>query len=172
MLSVSVSMSPSSLYPLLPHFSIMETLESFTSLLSVMSFELFPYFLFLTSPLFLCSTTFRSFYESCLPPFSSSSSSSLCPLGSRSSLSSHIVSCPHHITQQLVTGNQSPCLASLHGLLLLLLLSPPSSSSPPSSPVTILSSFVCQELLLSEIILLHPSVRPVEGIFSSLHPCL
>lgn len=49
---LSLSVSPSSLYPLPLHSSIMETLESFTSLLSIMSFKLFPYFLFLTSLLF------------------------------------------------------------------------------------------------------------------------
>lgn len=93
--SLSPFVSPSSLYPLLLHFSIMETLESFTSLLSIMSFKLFPYFLFLTSLLFLCSTTFPSLTLLIL------SSSPPPPLGSRSSLSSHIVSCPHHITNSL-----------------------------------------------------------------------
>lgn len=93
--SLSPFVSPSSFYPLLLHFSIMETLKSFTSQPSIMSFKLFPYFLFLTSLLFLCSTTFPSLRLLIL------SSSPPPPLGSRSSLSSHIVSCPHHITNSL-----------------------------------------------------------------------
>lgn len=159
---LSFSMSPPALYPLLLHFSIMETLESFTSLLSIMSFKLFPYLLLLTSLLFLYSTISPSFYESCLPP-----SSLLLPVSTGlwviSIVSHSLLSPSYH--QQLVTGNQSPCLASLHGLPLL--FSSRSSSSPPSSPVTFLSSFLCQELLLSEILVLRPiSLRLVEGIYS------
>lgn len=142
----------------------METLESFTYLPSIMSFKPFPYFLFLTSLLFLHSLLSALLWILSTPPFPFSSAP-LCPLGSGSSLTFHIVSCPHHITQQLVTDNQSACLASLDGLFHLLLLSALQSFSSPPSPVAFLSSFTCQELLLSEITALCPPLSDQLRIF-------
>lgn len=103
-LSLCLFVSPSSLYPLLFHFSIMETLESFTSPLSIMSFKLFPYFLFLTFSL-------SSSLKSCLLPLSTA-------LGVISVVTQRLLSPSYH--QQLVTGNQPACLNSPHEPLLLL----------------------------------------------------
>lgn len=119
---------PAPFYPLPPHFSIMDTLKSFISLLSIMSFKLFPFFLFLTFHLLLC------------PPPSPAPRPPVVP---------HSLLCPSY-HQQLVAGNQSLCLTSLHDLLHLL-LSSPSSPTPPWSPLTLLSSFMCQWLIPSKI---------------------
>lgn len=107
-----VSSSPP-FHPLLLHFSIMETLESFSWPPSFMSLQLFP---FLTSP-----------------------SRGSPPASPRLSTLSHR---RHRITDSLSQAISLPRLLSQHGLLHLRF---------SSSPITLLSSLVCQQLLLSEL---------------------
>lgn len=125
--SLSLFVSPSSLYPLLFHFSIMETLESFTSPLSIMSFKLFPYFLFLTFSLS------SSLFPQILPPPSVHRA--------RGHLCRHTASLVP-IISPTACHRQSVCLPPRTSLSSSSFLS--SSSSPPSSPVTFFSSFMCQ----------------------------
>lgn len=160
-------MAASSLYPLPLHFSLMETLYSFTSLLSITSFKLFSYFPFLTSPLFPSVQHFQLFFCPSSPslPRSSAVSTGLWVIS--------IVSRPHHITQQLVTGNQSACLASLDA--------PPHSPTQPPLlflALVFLTSLVSRRLLVllcvSGVITLRNHsplpfpLGPVEGIYATL----
>lgn len=149
-LSLCLFVSPSSLYPLLFHFSIMETLESFTSPLSIMSFKLFPYFLFLTFSLS------SSLFPQILPPPSVHRA--------RGNLCRHTASLVP-IISPTACHRQSACLPQLPARA-----SPPPLFSPhlphlprlpsPSFPPSCVSSYYAQKFVGPL------SLRPVKRVFS------
>lgn len=125
-------------------FSLMETLESFTLLPYIMSLKLLPH---------LAQTFFPSIF---LPV-----STPAAPTPPVCLRSSPIISRRHHITHQLVAGNQSACLTSPDG-------PPPPPSRPCSSSSSSPLISRCLPVLLhvSRIITLR-SPRTIRGYLSS-----
>lgn len=149
-LSLCLFVSPSSLYPLLFHFSIMETLESFTSPLSIMSFKLFPYFLFLTFSLS------SSLFPQILPPPSvHRARGHLC----RHTASLVPIISPTACHRQSACLPQLPARASLPPLFSPHLPHLPRLPSP-SFPPSCVSSYYAQKFVGPL------SLRPVKRVFS------
>lgn len=149
----------------------METLESFTSLLSIMSFKLFPSFLFLTSPLFSPFYAFRSSVNLVLLPPSLLLSPVSTGLWVISIVSHSLLSPSYHPT---ACHRQSVCMSRFPGW--------PPPPPPPFLALVFLTSLISRRLLVllrvSAVITLRNhsplpfSLGPVEGVYSILRPFL